>query len=57
MPIYEYKCRNKKCGKITTELTSQQLKPVTKCKHCREVADRIMSTSNFICHVEELIKK
>jgi len=55
MPIYEYKCR--KCGKITIELTSQQLKQVTRCKHCDEPADRIMSTSNFICHVEELIKK
>jgi putative FmdB family regulatory protein len=55
MPMYEFKCR--KCGKITTELTSQQLKPVTRCKHCNEPADRIMATSNSICHFEELIKK
>ena len=55
MPIYEFKCR--KCGKITSQITSVPLKPTIQCPHCYEVADRIMSTSNFICHVEELIKK
>jgi len=55
MPIYEYKCR--KCNRITSQITSELLKPTIQCPHCREVADRIMSTSNFICHVEELIKK
>ena len=57
MPVYEFKCRNKKCGKITSQITNELLKPKIQCPHCHELADRIISASDFICHVEELIKK
>jgi len=55
MPIYEFKCR--KCNKITAQITQELLKPAIQCPHCGETADRIISRSNFICHVDELIKK
>lgn len=49
MPIYEYKCSNKKCSKITEKLfQSQHVTGIIECPDCKSNAFKIISQSNII---------
>ena len=35
MPTYDYKCRNKKCRKVTAVFQLMSAKPLSRCPKCR----------------------